>query len=81
MAFLAVVASHSVNGVAAIHSEIIKQDIFKEFHELWPQRCVWCCCVVLLVCVCVRVGWVGGWGGGGDGSQKNQKQTTNTLQN
>ena len=38
MAFLAVVASHSVNGVAAIHSEIIKQDIFKEFHELWPRK-------------------------------------------
>lgn len=29
MAYLAVVASHSVNGVAAIHSEIIKETILK----------------------------------------------------
>ncbi|KXZ53126.1 hypothetical protein GPECTOR_7g1017 [Gonium pectorale] len=38
MAYLAVVASHSVNGVAAIHSEIIKDTIFKEFYDLWPQK-------------------------------------------
>ncbi|GFR48003.1 hypothetical protein Agub_g9829 [Astrephomene gubernaculifera] len=38
MAYLAVVASHSVNGVAAIHSDIIKDTIFKDFHDLWPHK-------------------------------------------
>lgn len=38
MAYLAIVASHSVNGVAAIHSEIIKTTIFKDFAELWPEK-------------------------------------------
>ncbi|KAG2446570.1 hypothetical protein HYH02_008557 [Chlamydomonas schloesseri] len=38
MAYMAVVASHTVNGVAAIHSEIIKETIFKDFYELWPNK-------------------------------------------
>lgn len=38
MAYLAVVASHTVNGVAAIHSEIIKKTILKDFYELWPEK-------------------------------------------
>lgn len=38
MAYLAIVASHTVNGVAAIHSEIIRTTIFREFAELWPER-------------------------------------------
>ncbi|GIL74061.1 hypothetical protein Vretimale_4977 [Volvox reticuliferus] len=38
MAYLAVVASHTVNGVAAIHSEIIKDTIFKDFYDLWPSK-------------------------------------------
>ena len=38
MAYLAIVASHTVNGVAAIHSEIIKTTIFKDFADLWPER-------------------------------------------
>jgi glycogen phosphorylase len=38
MAYLAVVASHTINGVAAIHSEIIKDTIFREFHDLWPEK-------------------------------------------
>eukprot|EP00884_Botryococcus_braunii_P022198 jgi/Botrbrau1/8662/Bobra.0087s0016.1 len=38
MAYLAVVASHTVNGVADIHSNIIKQTIFKDFYELWPEK-------------------------------------------
>ncbi|PSC73274.1 glycosyltransferase family 35 [Micractinium conductrix] len=38
MAYLAVVGSFAVNGVAAIHSEIIKTDIFPHFVELFPQR-------------------------------------------
>jgi hypothetical protein len=36
MAYLAVVGSKAVNGVAAIHSEIIKEDIFPQVHR--PAR-------------------------------------------
>ncbi|XP_037072786.1 glycogen phosphorylase-like [Pollicipes pollicipes] len=38
MAHLAIVGSHAVNGVAAIHSEIIKRDIFKDFFEMTPEK-------------------------------------------
>lgn len=38
MANLAVFGSHSINGVAAIHSELIKKLLFPEFHELFPER-------------------------------------------
>lgn len=38
MANLAIVGGHSVNGVAALHTEIIKNDIFRDFHEMWPER-------------------------------------------
>ncbi|CAG9464659.1 unnamed protein product [Pedinophyceae sp. YPF-701] len=38
MANLACVASHTINGVAAIHSQIIKDTILKEFYELWPEK-------------------------------------------
>ena len=38
MAYLAVVASSSVNGVAAIHSDIIRNTIFKDFADLWPEK-------------------------------------------
>ena len=38
MAYLALVASHTVNGVAAIHSKLIKETIFKDFHEIWPEK-------------------------------------------
>ena len=38
MAFLAIVCSHTVNGVAAIHSELLKQTIFKEFDHLYPGK-------------------------------------------
>jgi len=38
MAYLAVVASHTVNGVAAIHSQIIKDTILKDFYQLWPEK-------------------------------------------
>ncbi|MFY9375832.1 MAG: glycogen/starch/alpha-glucan phosphorylase [Kiritimatiellia bacterium] len=38
MAFLAVVGSHSINGVAALHSELLKATLFKDFYELWPER-------------------------------------------
>jgi len=38
MAHLALVASHTVNGVAAIHSELIKTTIFKDFYEIMPEK-------------------------------------------
>ena len=38
MAYLAVVASTTVNGVAQIHSNIIKDTIFADFAALWPQK-------------------------------------------
>ena len=38
MAYLAVVGSHSINGVAALHSELLKSTLFKDFYELWPER-------------------------------------------
>ncbi|MBN8488320.1 MAG: glycogen/starch/alpha-glucan phosphorylase [Burkholderiales bacterium] len=38
MAYLAVVASHSVNGVSALHSDLMQQSIFADFARLWPER-------------------------------------------
>lgn len=38
MAYLAVMASAHVNGVAAIHSEILKHDVFKAFYEVFPEK-------------------------------------------
>ena len=38
MAHLATVGSHSVNGVAQLHSDLIKSDLLPEFYELWPER-------------------------------------------
>ena len=38
MAFLATVGSKAVNGVAAIHSEIIKTDIFQDFVKIFPEK-------------------------------------------
>ena len=38
MANLCVVASQKVNGVSALHSEIIKESIFSGFYRLWPEK-------------------------------------------
>ncbi len=38
MAHLAVVGSHSVNGVAALHTELLKSELFHDFSTLWPER-------------------------------------------
>ncbi len=38
MAHLAVVGSHSINGVAKLHTELIKKELLRDFYELWPER-------------------------------------------
>lgn len=38
MAHLATVGSHAVNGVAALHSELLKSSVLKDFYEMWPER-------------------------------------------
>ena len=40
MAHLSVVGSHKVNGVSALHSELLVKTIFADFATLWPQRFV-----------------------------------------
>jgi starch phosphorylase len=38
MAYLAIVGSYSVNGVAALHTQLLKEGLFREFFELWPEK-------------------------------------------
>jgi glycogen phosphorylase len=38
MAHLACVGSHAINGVAQLHSELLKRDVLKDFYELWPKK-------------------------------------------
>jgi starch phosphorylase len=40
MAHLAMVGSHRVNGVSAIHTELMKKTIFADFHAMYPDRIV-----------------------------------------
>ena len=38
MAHLATVGSHAVNGVAALHTELLKRGVLRDFYELYPER-------------------------------------------
>jgi starch phosphorylase len=38
MAYLAIVGSMSVNGVAELHSKLLKEGLFKDFYDLWPHK-------------------------------------------
>jgi starch phosphorylase len=38
MAHLASVGSHAINGVAALHTELLKRDVLGDFHDLYPDR-------------------------------------------
>ncbi len=38
MAYLAIVGSYSVNGVAELHSKLLQQGLFRDFYELWPEK-------------------------------------------
>jgi len=38
MAYVAVLASHSINGVSGLHSELMKQSIFADFNRIFPER-------------------------------------------
>ena len=38
MAYLAIVGSFSVNGVAELHSRLLANGLFRDFYELWPEK-------------------------------------------
>ncbi len=38
MAHLAAVGSHAINGVAELHTELLKSDVLRDFHDLWPEK-------------------------------------------
>jgi len=38
MANLSIIGSHKINGVAAVHSGLIKTDLFKDFYEMFPSK-------------------------------------------
>ena len=38
MAYLATVGSHKVNGVAELHSQLLKETTLHDFFELWPEK-------------------------------------------
>lgn len=40
MASLAIAGSHTVNGVAELHTTILRERLFRDFHELWPDRLI-----------------------------------------
>ncbi|HAO99179.1 MAG TPA: glycogen phosphorylase [Fibrobacteres bacterium] len=38
MAYLAIAGSHSVNGVARLHTDLLKTRLVRDFHDLWPDK-------------------------------------------
>ena len=38
MAHLASVGSHRINGVAALHSRLLTEEVLRDFHDMWPER-------------------------------------------
>jgi glycogen phosphorylase len=38
MAHLATLGSHAVNGVAQLHTELLKQTVLHDFHDIWPRK-------------------------------------------
>jgi len=38
MAHLAMVGSHSINGVAQLHTDLVKRELVPDFYEMWPER-------------------------------------------
>ena len=38
MGNLSVVGSHSINGVSELHSKLLKESLFKDFYEMWPEK-------------------------------------------
>jgi starch phosphorylase len=38
MAHLAIAGSHSINGVAAVHSQLVRTELVPDFHDYWPER-------------------------------------------
>jgi starch phosphorylase len=38
MAHLACVGSHKVNGVAELHTQLVKKELFRDFYEMWPDK-------------------------------------------
>ncbi|MFM6188601.1 MAG: glycogen/starch/alpha-glucan phosphorylase [Planktothrix sp.] len=40
MAHLACVGSHAINGVAALHTDLLKKDTLRDFYKLWPEKFV-----------------------------------------
>ena len=38
MAYLAIIGSHSVNGVSELHSTLLKEQLFKDFYEVFPEK-------------------------------------------
>lgn len=73
MAFLSIVCSHTVNGVAAIHTQILRDTIFKDFDQhfpgmiqnktngVTPRRWIHCCNPDLSALISDRVGDVEEW--------------------
>jgi glycogen phosphorylase len=38
MAHLAIVGSHSINGVSELHTELLRKNLLRDFYQLWPER-------------------------------------------